>query len=140
VATFSDRLKKLRKEKGITLDKMAEDLGTTKSTLSRYENGKREPKIFLIKEIANYFNVSIDYLLGRADKRQLDDEKIEIIRQTIDDDPDLLEFWNNISARDDLVMLFKQTKNLSPDAIKSIIQFIKAIENEEKIKGGGIYE
>lgn len=44
MATFSDRLRELRKERDITLDELAEILGTTKATLSRYENNLREPK------------------------------------------------------------------------------------------------
>ena len=62
--TFGERLKKLRKEKGISLDELAISLKTTKATLSRYENSLREPKIEFAKKIADFFNVDIDYLLG----------------------------------------------------------------------------
>lgn len=62
-------MKQLRKEKNLTLDKLAEILNTTKATLSRYENGLRVPNIEFIRELANVFNVSVDYLLGKTDVR-----------------------------------------------------------------------
>lgn len=66
--TLGDRLRTLRKEKGVTLEVMAKDLDTTRVTLSRYETGVREPKNDTLNILASYFNVSVDYLLGRCDK------------------------------------------------------------------------
>ncbi len=61
------RIKKLRKEKGISQLKMALDLNTSQNTISRYETGEREPGINELIKIADYFDVSIDYLVGRTD-------------------------------------------------------------------------
>lgn len=72
MATFSQRMRELRKEKNITLEKLAEMLKTTKATLSRYENGKRIPNIEFVEELAKIFNVSVDYLLGKTDIRNSD--------------------------------------------------------------------
>ena len=47
---------------------MAMDLNTNQNTISRYETGTREPSISELVRIADYFNVSVDYLLGRTDK------------------------------------------------------------------------
>ncbi|HCU2759699.1 TPA: helix-turn-helix domain-containing protein [Clostridioides difficile] len=58
-------LKKLRTEKGISLDKLSTDLNINKSTLSRIENGLREPKESFIKDCSDYFGVSTDYLIGK---------------------------------------------------------------------------
>ncbi|MBR3995775.1 MAG: helix-turn-helix transcriptional regulator [Clostridia bacterium] len=66
------RLKELRKERGISQVKLAIDLYTNQNTISRYETGEREPGIAELIQIANYFNVSIDYLVGRSNKRNLD--------------------------------------------------------------------
>ncbi|EDT27502.1 helix-turn-helix domain-containing protein [Clostridium perfringens] len=70
---FSKRLKQLRNEKGLTLDELKDALGTTKATLSRYENGLREPKIDFANKAANYFNVSLDYILGVSDVREVNE-------------------------------------------------------------------
>ena len=65
------RLKEIRKSKGISQLKLAIDLNTTQNTISRYENGKNEPGIRELIQIADYFNISIDYLLGRTDNPQM---------------------------------------------------------------------
>ena len=61
------RLKEIRKSKGISQLKLALDLNTSQNTISRYETGEREPGINEIIKIADYFNVSVDYLLERTD-------------------------------------------------------------------------
>lgn len=61
------RLKEIRKSKGISQLKMAIDLNTNQNTISRYETGEREPGINELIQIADYFNISVDYLLERTD-------------------------------------------------------------------------
>ena len=65
------RLKEIRKTKGVSQLKMAMDLNTNQNTISRYETGEREPGINELIKIADYFNVSIDYLLERTDNPKL---------------------------------------------------------------------
>ncbi len=61
------RLKELRKQRNITQLKMAIDLNMNQNTISRYENGEREAGYSELIMIADYFNVSLDYLLERTD-------------------------------------------------------------------------
>lgn len=63
------RLKKLRKEKHISQLKLALDLNMNQNTISRYENMEREADYETLITFADYFNVSLDYLLGRTDKK-----------------------------------------------------------------------
>lgn len=63
------RLKELRKEKNITQIKLAMDLNMSQNTISRYETGERQAGYDELIKIADYFNVSIDYLLGRSNER-----------------------------------------------------------------------
>ena len=65
------RLKELRKKKGISQLRLATDLNTTQNTISRYETGEREPGIEELIMIADYFNVSVDYLIGRTENPQM---------------------------------------------------------------------
>lgn len=65
------RLKEIRKAKGISQLRMATDLNTNQNTISRYETGEREPGIAELIRIADYFNVSIDYLLERTDNPKI---------------------------------------------------------------------
>lgn len=61
------RLRELRKSRGISQLKLALDLNTNQNTISRYETGEREPGIVELIALADYFDVSVDYLLERTD-------------------------------------------------------------------------
>lgn len=61
------RLKELRLSKNITQQRLAFELHINQNTISRYETGVREPGITELIAIADYFHVSIDYLVGRTD-------------------------------------------------------------------------
>ena len=63
------RLKQLRTEKKISQLKLALNLNTNQNTISRYENMEREADYETLIKIADYFDVSLDYLLGRSDKK-----------------------------------------------------------------------
>ena len=65
------RLKELRKSRGISQLRLATQLHTTQNTISRYETGEREPGIDELIKIADYFNVSVDYLIGRTENPRL---------------------------------------------------------------------
>ena len=61
------RLKELRKKRKISQVKLAMDLSMTQNSISRYENGTREADYKTLIRFADYFDVSIDYLLERTD-------------------------------------------------------------------------
>lgn len=65
------KLKELRKSRHISQVKLAMDLNTSQNTVSRYETGEREPGVAELIKIADYFDVSIDYLLERTDKPEI---------------------------------------------------------------------
>ncbi len=64
---FCERLKELRVEKNLTTTSLAEKLGVSNSTISRWENGVIVPNIDHLYNIANIFDVPSDYLIGRID-------------------------------------------------------------------------
>lgn len=59
-----NKIKKLRKEKKLTLDDLAKLTGIKRGTLNNYENNKTEPKLATWKQLANFFNVSVPYIQG----------------------------------------------------------------------------
>ena len=67
---FAQRLRILRQNLGVTQETVADAIGVTSRTYIRYEKGEREPVISLFTVIADYFDVSADYLLGRSDQRK----------------------------------------------------------------------
>lgn len=58
------RLKELREEKGLTQQQLAKELNINTITYLHYEKSQREPPLSFLAEIAIYYNVSVDYLLG----------------------------------------------------------------------------
>lgn len=66
-ALFGERLKYLRNEKGIGQNLLAKQLQLSNASISYWETGKQEPSAEVIFKLAEYFNVSADYLLGLSD-------------------------------------------------------------------------
>ncbi len=62
------RLKEIRKSKKLTQVKVGIDLNMSQNTVSRYENGEREPGISELIKFADYYGVSVDFILERTDK------------------------------------------------------------------------
>ena len=69
---FSQRLKKLRADKHLTQAQVAKRVGVTASMVSSYETDIRLPSYEVMMRLADLFGVSVDYLLGREEKRLLD--------------------------------------------------------------------
>lgn len=65
------RLKELRKLKELTQEELAKNLNIQKMTYNGYENGKHEPSIQTLCSLADYYNVSLDYLVGRERKDEV---------------------------------------------------------------------
>ncbi len=64
---FAERVRNLRSETGLTQWQLADVLETTQRKVSYWELGKTEPDLLTLWKIADFFDVSIDYLLGRKD-------------------------------------------------------------------------
>ena len=61
-------LKKLRTEKGISQQTLADSIGISQQSINKYENHKIEPEILTLIAIADYFDTTVDYLIGRTDE------------------------------------------------------------------------
>lgn len=72
---IAETIVRLRKQKGITQDELATFLGVTKASVSKWENGQSMPDIILLPEIATYFDISVDELIGY--QPQLSREQIQ---------------------------------------------------------------
>lgn len=87
-------LKELRTNLNKTQDEVAFDLGIKKQTYQNYELKKREPDVDMLIKLANYFDVSLDHLIGRQWQNQvgyIPDDRKELIRQLIDAPIDLIK-------------------------------------------------
>ena len=80
MATFPERLVELRKSMGYAQPDLAKKLHMSKGAIGNYESGKRFPRLEDLENIADFFNVEIDYLIGRTnDKPQYSLEEMWII-------------------------------------------------------------
>ena len=68
--TFAMRLKKLREQKRLNQTELANLLKVSNGSISKWERGDRQPDYETLENIADTFNVTIDYLLGRSDSKQ----------------------------------------------------------------------
>ncbi len=68
-ATFGERLKQLREEHDLTQQALADQLQTVRSTINKYEKNTRKPEYDTLVKIADLFNTTTDYLLGRTEEK-----------------------------------------------------------------------
>ena len=73
MASFSERMKELRLEKGLKKTDVAAGTGMDRSSITKYENGERDnPTRAVLKTLSDFFNVTMDYLAGISDIRDAD--------------------------------------------------------------------
>lgn len=72
MSKFSERLKQLRTEKKMTQQTIADLVGVNRATYTNWENGKREPELDKVVDLATELNSTVDYLLGNSDINYLD--------------------------------------------------------------------
>lgn len=110
---LGDRIKSLRTSNDITQKDLAEYLNVGRSTLSQYESGQRIPNDEIKNKIADYFNVSLDYLMGKSDIKESAEELLKDPRTTI--------ALHNDNGIDD---------ELPEEAKKEIENFIEYVKNK----------
>lgn len=80
------RLKELRESQGLTTTELGDILGCSNPTITHYEHGDRQPTPEMVKKIANYFNVSIDYLLENTTEEEYNAGTINSTTQKLNAD------------------------------------------------------
>ncbi|MCL2509300.1 MAG: helix-turn-helix domain-containing protein [Oscillospiraceae bacterium] len=93
-----NRIRELRNNKGILQEELAKLLQISQGTLSYWENGKYEPDNDSLKKLADYFSVSIDYLLNQTDNPTPPDGK-----SAIDDNGLKFALWGRTDIDDDVL-------------------------------------
>lgn len=134
---FAQRVKQLRKNKHLTGEQLGNILGITKTGISYWENGRSVPDNEMLLKLADFFDVSIDYLLGKTDiETKIDkstyygdyDEVVEYFK----DNPEHLDVYKRILNDDHFALLFDKTKDLTPEEIDVIISVIIGLQNGRK--------
>ena len=86
---LSNKIYEMRKAHGLSQEQLAEKLGVSRQSVSKWESGESIPELERLVEISKLFNVSTDYLLGQTSNRNidvtgLDDAEIELLSQLVD--------------------------------------------------------
>ena len=94
MAVLANRVKLLRQSKKMSQSQLADRLGVKKQTVSNWENDNIMPSVEMVVKVADYFNVSTDYLLGRDEAARdgakvmdmigLSDEQFELVRKLVE--------------------------------------------------------
>lgn len=120
---FGEILRDLRLKRNISQPELAEVLGIkNRVSISNYENGKAEPKYEDLLKMADYFNVTVDYLLGRenAEKHFTDHTK---------QDAEQEQFFNQLKA-----LILSSGEKLTKEEMDHIAEFSNFIVNRDRKK------
>jgi HTH-type transcriptional regulator, competence development regulator len=83
VPVLKNKLIELRKAKKLRQEDIAKILGIARTTYAMYEQGNREPDFDTLNKIADYFDVSIDHLLGREEKGKTKEDSLEEVNKLV---------------------------------------------------------
>ena len=111
------RLKELREQRGISQTELANFLGVVRSTICQYEKGNRMPDSNILGKLADYFGVTVDYLLGREDDSERDEKPQLHI-------PD--------KYKDVLVAFEGGPDDLTQDDIDDVVKYIEFVRARKK--------
>ena len=122
MATFAERLRLLRKEKGLNQGELAQALGVSLGTVSIWERGGRKPDFDTMEEIGEFFNVSTGYVMGTNDERN--------IRVPTDQQ---LASWAAEEEHDTMIhymIMFSKLGGESRDAAKKVISALHRMDRD----------
>ncbi|MEC5422358.1 helix-turn-helix transcriptional regulator [Virgibacillus sp. C22-A2] len=115
---LKERLKQLRKEKGLSQYEAAKKLDFSRGKLANYEQGTREPDYDTLEKIADFYDCSLDYLLGRSDLTNNEEDFIHDLQN----DFSLEELQKKYSLTVD-------GKTATEEEIKAAITFIRSLRD-----------
>lgn len=123
MGSFSSVFRSLRIKSKLTQQEMADKLKISRSSIGMYENGEREPSLELLEEIADYFNVDMNYLLGQK-------ELSENIPQGYYLNEESREAAQFLYDRPEYRVLFDATRKVKPEDIDFVKQMIERMTGE----------
>ena len=118
-----DIFEKLFAEKGVTPYRVCKETGLTTSTISNWKAGRYTPKTDKLQKIADYFKVSIEFLMGTEEKEEApiyytNEETAKLAQEMFEDE--------------DMRSLFHMKRNMPPERFKAHMEFMKNLYNQEK--------
>ena len=111
---FPERLKQLRKEKGLSQIMLAKELGVSGGTVAMWETGKRKPQFEMFDKLCTFFDRSIDYILGASD----DDRSFALINEEVQQ----LGDWQVEEQYEDMLRKYTLLDDYGKDAVDAVLR------------------
>ena len=118
--SFNETLKKLRTEKKITQEELAQATGLSRSAIGMYESGSREPNFETLEVFADFFNVDMNTLLDKEKEKP-----------TYYFDPETAKLAQELYDNPDLRILMDASRKLAPDDVKNIAEIVARMKKKE---------
>lgn len=117
-----ERIKMLREERNMTQKELAAAIGVDRTAIAKYETGASGAKSEVLEKLADYFQVSTDYLLERTDKKTPAADNGDG-----QDKDEMTELLQSLRERPELKMLFDAGKKATPDTVRATAQFLEGL-------------
>ena len=111
---FPERLKQLRKEKGLSQIMLAKELGVSGGTVAMWETGKRKPQFEMFDKLCTFFDRSMDYILGASD----DDRSFTLINEEVQQ----LGGWQVEEQYEDMLRKYTLLDDYGKDAVDAVLR------------------
>lgn len=119
--SFYDRFVFLCEQNNVKPSRAAEDCGINRSNVSNWKSNGSTPRDDAIRRIADYFNVSTDYLIGHADQKE---------KPLVNGDEELTEYLEILKIRPEMRMLFQLSKDATKEDVEAAVRIIEALRNK----------
>lgn len=119
---MENRVRELRKAKGMTMKQLGVILGVAESTVSQYETGKRQLDNEILLKLSEFFDVTIGYILGVEN---------DIKKPLVNNDEELTQFLETLRTRPECRMLLSITKDATKADVEKAVAIIEALRKTE---------
>ncbi|SHH74638.1 helix-turn-helix domain-containing protein [Virgibacillus chiguensis] len=117
---YGDRLKKLREVNNLSQQQLADKFNINRSTYARYELNQTQPDFEILKKLADFYEVTVDYILGHETQKN-----------------DITYFKNKIAEEfPDIDLMFKDMESLTAEDMKEVYEYIKFKKSQKNNSNG----
>lgn len=127
---FQNILKSLRLSMNLTQSELAKQLKISRSAVGMYESGAREPDFDTLELIADFFNVDVDYLMGRSSKTTYIPHIAK--EESYYTNPETAKIAQEIYENKDLSLLFDAAKDAAPEDLQTVHTMLMALKKKER--------
>lgn len=118
---MKNRIRELRQSENMTQSVLAGYLGIKQNTLSYWEQGIYDPDNESLKKLADLFDCSIDYLLGKTEQK----------KSLVNGDEELSDYLEELKNRSEMRMLFSVSKSCTKEEVEQAVRIIEALRKGE---------